>query len=420
MFFFIKKFLLINIAFDLKSKLFKNLTFILFLILGIFLFQEILVHFYETFVTGRPHNHKLGDWAINYNDGFVRRGLVGQILLYLDWHLSISLLNSLFFFPLIVVFSFYFFLLNIFLNLKNKSLFWFFLFLSPSFLLFSFYDFEGGFRKENLGFLSFSILIFSFTVNANKKFIIISIIVYLVAAFSHEMNSFFLLFYISVCYYLYSNNKISFNFLIFTISSYSLISILSIIISFIFSGVGHSPGICETVTNTGIHNNICGGSIFVLEKDILYYISKTFQHFPNYPIYYTPLLIFAILPIFIVKNFFKVKFLILISFLSILPLFFIAADWGRWISVFATYAYIFLMMVNLNYRINVIKINALIVFIFILSWYVPVYNINSSPIDIFNNIEYIINPIVFINNPGEYLSMIDIFNYCLEYIKSSY
>lgn len=405
---YFKSIITLDISYEFQDKLFKKFSLILFFLLAIFLSQEVLVHFYETYVTGRPHNHKLGDWAINYNDGFVRRGLVGQILLYLDWYLYIPMLNSLFFFTVIIVILFYYFLYKIFINLKNKSLFWFFIFLSPSFLLFTFYDFEGGFRKENLGFLSFSILIFAFIKKDNKKYIFSSIILFFFSTFSHEMHSFFIPFFLCCSYYLYKLNKIGFNFFLISVLMYLLIAISSIIVSFIYSGFGHSAGICETVTNTGIHNNICGGSIIVLEKNIYYYISKTLLHFPQYPIHYTPLLFLAITPIFLIKNSKKYLPFIFFSFISILPLFIIAADWGRWISIYITYTYMLLMMINLNYKLSIRKINVFISLIFISSWHIPVYNINENTIILLSNIYYILNPVTFINNPGEYINVINI------------
>lgn len=412
----IKKIFFFNINSDIEKSLYSKLSIILFILLGVFLFQEIAVHFYETFVTGRPHNTKLGDWVINYNDGFVRRGLVGQILLYLDWYLFVPLILSSFIFTTLVIIFFYYFLFKIFTNLKDKKIFWLLLFLSPAFLLFTYYDFEGGFRKENLGFLSYAILIYSFVHKNNTIYIVTSLLIYFVAVFSHEMNSFFIPFYLLSIFFLYKKNMINKNILIILYFLYFLISVSSIIISFYFSGFGHSPGICETVTNTGIHNNICGGSIFALEKDIHFYIEKTLLHFPNYPIYYIPLLILSIIPIFLTKFSYSKLIFILISFTFILPLFVIAADWGRWISIYSTYTYLALMMLNLNYNLHFKKINFLVAFIYIFSWYIPVYDIDQNTISLFSNFKYIFNPITFINNPPEYKFIFDILAHDLKYL----
>tara|TARA_B100000963_G_C22516082_1_gene620744 strand:- start:680 stop:1012 length:333 start_codon:yes stop_codon:yes gene_type:complete len=109
--FYFKKIFLSTTASEINHSTYQRLSKVLFIILGFFLFQELSVHFYETFVTGRPHNTKLGDWVINYNDGFVRRGLIGQILLYLDWYLFIPLLFSTFIFTVsIVIFKYFFFI----------------------------------------------------------------------------------------------------------------------------------------------------------------------------------------------------------------------------------------------------------------------------------------------------------------------
>ena len=67
-----------------------------------------------------------------------------------------------------------------------------------------------------------------------------------------------------------------------------------------------------------------------------------------------------------------------------------------------------IMMFNLIKKYNFRRFNLLIVFIFILSWYIPVYDINENTINLLNNLNYITNPITYINNPGEYKSISEI------------
>ena len=100
----------------LKSKI--NLSKIVAFSTLIFAAFVILKRTFEIFLAG-GHNWGVGEWLINYNGGFVRRGLIGQILLSLtnDRNLTLAIVFS---FQLALVGYVSFFVLQFFLQNQHS------------------------------------------------------------------------------------------------------------------------------------------------------------------------------------------------------------------------------------------------------------------------------------------------------------
>ncbi len=107
-----------------------------FLLIGGYLF--VFAHYFnEIYSGGDPW--KSGDWLINYQGGFVRRGALGELLLKLSDLTKFDLLWLLFAFQVLVYVLVLFFTSRIYLVIdRNKE--WAVVFLSPAFLMFPFYD----------------------------------------------------------------------------------------------------------------------------------------------------------------------------------------------------------------------------------------------------------------------------------------
>ena len=138
---FAKK-LIMNIS--IKHKIFIKLIIILFLFLVftyVFYFSLINIINYWTY----------SEIHINYSLGFVKRGLLGSTMLYLE---SIGLSKNIFFasiFYLITCCNILLFLKLINKFYKKNILLYIFFALNPSLLLFSFYDLGGYARTEIFG-----------------------------------------------------------------------------------------------------------------------------------------------------------------------------------------------------------------------------------------------------------------------------
>ena len=187
-----------------------RITFIFFLIIN-------FIYFYINLVENSDTNiYAFNELFVNYQAGFIRRGLLGEIA----WQL-----NEIFFVEPRVFFSFlfliiYFFQIILFFNLFKKFIvsrvFFIFIFFSPSLLLFHIYSPDLFFLKDaiiKLVFLFHAFIFYKFNVlKKNKseylrylKFVIIPILFFVVL--THEYQVFSLSLHILISIGIAKNGK---------------------------------------------------------------------------------------------------------------------------------------------------------------------------------------------------------------------
>ena len=59
-----------------------------------------------------PTDWTTSEWLINYQGGFTRRGLVGEILVQINSFLNFEIRNLVFIFEIILLFTYYFYMLG--------------------------------------------------------------------------------------------------------------------------------------------------------------------------------------------------------------------------------------------------------------------------------------------------------------------
>ena len=136
-----------------------------------------------------PDTWRIGDWLINYQGGFVRRGLMGETLFHLS---ELTNGNIVVFIVVLQLFLYLVFFISTFQLLKSVSfsivnlMFVF----SPAFLLFTINNPLGAFRKEILWFALFSVIC-QYLLSTKKSlpvgFFIGSGVAACVLVLSHEM-----------------------------------------------------------------------------------------------------------------------------------------------------------------------------------------------------------------------------------------
>ena len=185
----------------------KKISIANYLPLMVWLFFGLFSLEYGVQIWNGGHEWKTGDWLINYSDGFIRRGFFGSViyslsdfgapLLWLTYGIQIAIYYLMF----MLVVKLY--------ETSERGLFWLLILFSPAFLLFPFYDFGGGFRKETLVltlFAYFSLLYAKFSVD-NGKIIWITLF-YLIAGLSHEITIFVLPFFIYLLWRCVETNQL--------------------------------------------------------------------------------------------------------------------------------------------------------------------------------------------------------------------
>jgi len=288
------------------------------------------------------HPWIIGDWLINYSGGFVRRGLCGELMIWLSdvfnikVHFIVMLSQITIYLAMFVVFFLIIF--------RKKMTIWFLLLLlSPATLLFSIYDNGAIGRKEIFLFLLFGLYILCLNKKKLKSysFIFTFSFALMIITLFHEGIFFFTPYFIGVTYL---KSRIDNEPLpLFKTIIVILGSFLAIIPLYLFGKEINGSEICISHVEKGLPPSICNGALFFPGdfgiKDLLNY-ATTFNYFPSYFI----ALILGVIPFVLLIKFYKhpainvKRFLLifLLLFLFSVPLFVVALDWGRWLNIHFT------------------------------------------------------------------------------------
>ena len=313
--------------------------FFLFYLLFLFIFG--LIFLYDKHNAG--NNWTMSEWLINYQGGFTRRGLLGDIAFNLAIFFNLKIRFVIFLLQatsyLIFLIVIYNFLKDIKINFLSKLAIY-----TPIFLLFPLAEIESLVRKETLIFI-----LFIFFLNlASKKF-------------ERKYCNFYIFFIFPISFLIWEPIIFLFPIIFFilylknyqknvlkTFSKIFFISLPSIIIFFFtiltqLSEIGHHK-MCQSLMINFKEN--CGMSLSMLKSK-----SSIIQQFTDvmplykieYFIRYFFILFIGFLPLLILScnsnftntkikiiNYFKSFFSVLILLLCLVPIFFAAMlDWGR-------------------------------------------------------------------------------------------
>jgi hypothetical protein len=321
------------------DEVFAEYYFLLLTCLGIFL---IINYVRVDYVLANSWSGwSVGDWVINYDLGFVRRGLSGEIIRGISNLLNIKINWSTYFIQCFIYISF---ILLFLYRLKNKKInFWFFLLcFTPGFLLFTYYDGMAVGRKEIAIYALFAIWL-NFISN-NKINITISLVVacaLFLLTLIHEVFFFYsLYFYMAVCLS-ESGSREKLNAAVVI----PLASAVALLITYLYAKTLDGSLICADLLSHGLNKNICEGVIGYGNVNPAIEIQKYITNFNFNKIKDIIVVIgTVIIPNLLylasvnASNYSKRKFILWNIFLILIssPLFIIAIDWGRWISMHIT------------------------------------------------------------------------------------
>tara|TARA_B100000427_G_C15499976_1_gene591547 strand:- start:719 stop:2038 length:1320 start_codon:yes stop_codon:yes gene_type:complete len=334
--------------------------------------------------------NNISEWLIHYNFGFIRRGLIGSFLLAITDNLNFIA------YTLIPIILFFLHFSVVYISLKifqenNKNIYSLFLLFSPLYILFPIFNVSKGVgNKELLGILCFLLVLRSSYKELKQRDYFLIISLFAISILSHEVNLFVIAFLIVA----YLVKKINFEIKI-------ILTLL--IISIIFIGtyflVPVSPELINSLCNEtylNIENLDCTKAYYLEQNSsdsINSSINRVFED-SNYLLVYGIYFILGLLPFsfsgWITKN---NKLFILILF-AILPLFFIAIDWGRWlhILIFSLSAIYFISnSEQLKKDLNIS--NSILLILYSTLWRVPqccVEEINLVYLFRFNKFNYLI------------------------------
>ena len=373
----------------------KFKTFTKALILSIFIFETI--KFYSFYV--EYSSWQYGDWLINYQGGFIRRGLIGEIFFQAHKFTSIHLDKIIF--SSVIVFYFLFSLLLIkSIKYFEKSKLDYFLFLSPGFFLYPVMNSEIIGRKDIILVLVVGVFVFFNNIFKKNLNFILLIFFIILLTFSHSAFLFYTQYLMAI--YFFSQYKTFKSFENWKLVVYIfLIIILALLLNKFQGNQFQVEQICQSVKNYSPNNCENTGQIGWLINNMSSYLGEKieigFANIINYIIIYS--IAFYLFFIFLIKKLNNSKFtitfknskfikpltLFLFLILLSLPTFILARDWGRYIHLnysCSILLYIYLVKNHLivSNKINLPKIfNKKYIFIFIIFaysffWTVPFYD----------------------------------------------
>ena len=336
----------------------KNINFYIFTYLTILFFFSVFFLYQKHEVA---NDSTISEWLINYEGGFTKRGLIGQLSIYLSNFFTIKLREVIFILQALMV-GVYFVLIYQFLkNISYNKIFIFAIF-TPIFILYPIAEIEVLARKEIFIFIYFLIYTFIPIEKKTHKFFY-KLCLLPVAILIWEPVIFFILFFLFLDLIENKIKKIDKLFFL-QITSYFPSILLAIYIALNpISDESHKLMANSLMEN---FNENCYMSCELLKTKSSIY--QQFQgNFDKYSveifIRYILIIIIGFGPLFILlfnsklknKVFFVSKFknllfpyLILLS--PIVILFAMGYDWGRWVNisyVFSIISFVYIYKYNL-------------------------------------------------------------------------
>ena len=330
------------------------------------------------------------DWLINYQGGFVRRGLIGEFLFQIHKMINIDLDILIFSFVSFLYLMVSFFLIKTIKYLENSQLNTL-IFLSPGFFLYPIMNSEVIGRKDILFLLVTAFFVFFEKRLNNKNLFVVLILLAFFLSLSHSIFLFYSPYLFFLFFLIKSVRKVKITLaeiIIFLMS-------LFVIFFLIYFNQGDElivSEICKSVKSFVTSDCENRGQMFWLGNNAKSHISVqvvSFDHFLVYLI--STILVYFFIFIKFYNSQFKIKnlkihkfnpvFILLILFLFTLPVYYLGSDWGRYISL-SFYGSFFILVLCVkeklflkDYEIRFNKIFfILLVIVYSFSWTFPFYH----------------------------------------------
>ncbi len=331
---------------NMHQTILKILLSIILLILSFFYCSNLLLNAIKC------HGYSIGDWLINFQGGFVRRGLGGEIFLYFSDLVKIKPNYLVWIVQVILIVLIYCILIKIIWK-KELNIWFVMLCFTPYGLLFTFFDIGIVGRKEIILFAAFAVFIWTL-INENfnqDKLIKWYCILLTFSTFIHELIFFYTPYFVLA---LFASNKLR-NLKFNPKSLYLILLPLIATVVIYLKGSNFNGDLnCEKLMTYGLEPQVCKGILAWPNsfgaKEVLNYAINN-NYFWNYGL--SLILSLKLIFFFIhysnfrfitIKNFFS---LFVVVFLFTLPLFIKAIDWGRWINIhFILILFLFSLFMN--------------------------------------------------------------------------
>ena len=308
------------------------------------LYISILFIFSVFYLYGKynvGNDSTVSEWLINYEGGFTKRGLIGQIAIHISEFLNISLRQSILFFQIFSIGLYYLLLINFFKSVKFNKIILLSIF-TPIFLLYPVAEIEVLGRKEIIIF-SFYLIYLTLQNFRQKNYFRIFLLPLLMLVW--EPVIFFFIFWLIVDYIedaFEKNYKSLFKYLLTYIPA---ILIGAYIALNPISEIAHKN--MAIFLKENFNENCYMSCALLLSKSSIYDQFKLNFDIFSFGIFlrYFLIILIGFGPLFILIKFSQFnklnsKIFLFIIMLPILVLFLMMSDWGRIVNIFYTFSII--------------------------------------------------------------------------------
>ena len=319
----------------------KNINFYIFIYLSVLFLFSIFFLYQKHDVA---NDSTISEWLINYEGGFTKRGVIGQLSIYLSNFFIIKLRDAIFILQTILVGTYFLLIYHFLKNIFYNKIFIFAIF-TPIFILYPIAEIEVLARKEI--FIFIYLLVYTFIPIEEKKYkFYYKFFLFPVAILIWEPVIFFILFFFFLD--LIENNIKKINKLFF----FQIISYLPSILLALYIALNPISEESHNLMRSSLMENF--NENCYMSCELLKTKSSIYQQFRgNFDKYsieifvrYILIIIIGFGPLFILlfnsklknKIFFLDKFnnllfpyLILLS--PVIFLFAMGYDWGRWVNI---------------------------------------------------------------------------------------
>ena len=339
----------------------KNINnFLIYYFSILFLFA--VFYLYEKHSVG--NDSTISEWLINYSGGFTKRGIIGQISIYLAYALNLNLREAILIFQITVFIIYFTSLYYFFKDIKVNKVIILSIF-TPIFILYPIAEIEVLARKETF---IFCLYLLYFNIKSNFYKTLYKIICLPIAVLIWEPVILFFPFWLSIDLIEEKINKLNLNLFVKIIT---FIPALIIAMFIAFNSI--TPENHQVMSNflkTNFNETCYMACSLLLSKSSIY--DQFASNFSGYSfivfLRYFLVIVIGFCPLFFLSNYSKINankiiffknfnnlmnpILILLS--PALILFAMGSDWGRWVNI--SYVFSILFYFNLLKK-NIIKLN---------------------------------------------------------------
>lgn len=288
---------------------------------------------------GGGNDWRQGDWLINSGSGFVRRSLFGDAILFLGDLSGLSLLAFLIGLQALLFAVLVGLLWIICLAIKPGRLAWLLL-ASPAFcMLFWAGDVQSILRKELFGLLAISLVVAqSVYARPGPAPSAVAALIFCIGLIGNIAHLFMLPIFGFALFRVYSAGLISWPWLRALGGVLGLVALITLGIALHFKEVPALTGMCDALRLRGVDDHVCLGALYWTVSGAVDHgmeLTKRMSgaHLGQYGVVLAFITALAVWALGYMKERRVIVGLVVLCFAPLLPLYGLATDWGRWLSL---------------------------------------------------------------------------------------